>query len=91
MWTCVRGLDKSEQSECFAVIYTPQGIVGYSLLCKLHALFPVVIIVVSLAPIQHALEFCIRLIKLQHLVDVFMEDSCQKAQFYVCDVVVRMI
>ena len=42
----------------------------------------------SLVLIQHALEYLVKfMIKLQHVVDVFMADSFQKDQFYV----VRMI
>ena len=41
----VSGLERIERSRQCSLIYTPRGIMGYLLLCKLHALFPVVKIV----------------------------------------------
>ena len=38
----VSGLKRRERSRQCSLIYTPRGIMGYLLLCKLHALFPVV-------------------------------------------------
>ena len=38
----VSDLERRERSRQCSLIYTPRGIMGYLLLCKLHALFPVV-------------------------------------------------